>query len=137
MIGFIIVGHGKFATGLYSACKLFDKTYSNVKAVDFLDGDTLYELDNKIKVALNDLEVYEDIIVFCDLFAGSPFKMALMNSIYDYNRFTVLSGVNLPIVLEGIMIGQNSICDPIKLIKTLKNEFPSTLVHTVDEKKVK
>ncbi len=31
MIGFIIIGHGEFATGIYSACKLVDKTYSNVK----------------------------------------------------------------------------------------------------------
>ena len=69
MIGFIIIGHGEFATGIYSACKLVDKTYSNVKAIDFLDKDSNYdELENKIKLALSELTCYKDIIVFCDIF---------------------------------------------------------------------
>lgn len=132
MIGFIIIGHGKFATGIYSACKLVDKTYSNVKVIDFLSEDSIYDLDGKIKLALEELVCYEDIIVFCDLFLGSPFKVSLMNFVYDYDRFTVLSGVNLPIVLEGIMIGQYNKCNAVKLVKTLKNEFPSTLVHMLN-----
>ncbi|MCR1952644.1 MULTISPECIES: PTS fructose transporter subunit IIA [unclassified Clostridium] len=132
MVGFIILGHGEFATGMYSACKLVDKTYSNVKAIDFLDSDSIYELDNKIKLVLEELRCYEDIIVFCDLFSGSPFKLSLINSIYDCNRFTILSGVNLPIVLEGIMIGQYNKCNAVKLVKTLKNEFPNTLVHMLN-----
>ncbi|WP_291652392.1 hypothetical protein [Clostridium sp.] len=132
MIGFIIIGHGKFATGIYSACKLIDKTYSNVKAIDFVDKDSNCELENKIKLALEELICCEDIIVFCDMFLESLFRLSLINSIYDYDRFTILSGVNLPIVLEGIMIGQSNKCNAVKLVKTLKNEFPNTFVHMLN-----
>lgn len=132
MIGFIIIGHGEFATGIYSACKLVDKTYSNVKAIDFLDKDSNYELEHKIKLALSELTCYKDIIVFCDIFLESNFRLSLINSIYDYDRFTILSGVNLPIVLEGIMIGQYNKCNAVKLVETLKNEFPNTFIHMLN-----
>ncbi len=125
MIGFIIIGHGKFASGIYSACKSYRRNYCNIRVIDFL-GNDVFKLDNSIKEAFNGLSKYESIVIFCDLYEGSPFKTIINNSNYN-NNYIVLSGVNLPIVLEAITIGQYKKCDACNLVKILKKQFPETL----------
>ena len=125
LIGFIIIGHGKFASGIYSACRSYKNNYCNVRVIDF-PGNDILKLDNSIKEAFNELDRYDSIVVFCDLYEGSPFKSIITNLNYN-NKYIVLSGVNLPIVLEGITIGQYKKCDACNLVKILKKQFPETL----------
>ena len=66
MVGFIITGHGNFASGLYSACKMLIGERENIEVVDYIDSEKVYDLDKKISSAISNLYgKCEKIIIFC------------------------------------------------------------------------
>lgn len=50
MVGFIITGHGNFASGLYSACKMLIGERENIEVVDYIDSEKVYDLDKRLAV---------------------------------------------------------------------------------------
>ncbi|MDY3361351.1 PTS sugar transporter subunit IIA [Clostridium celatum] len=133
MVGFIITGHGNFASGLYSACKMLIGERENIEVVDYIDSEKVYDLDKKISSAISNLYgKCEKIIIFCDMLNGSPFKRCMVRCIREPNKFYVLTGVNVPILIESISIAENGgNCDSI--IEYIKNLFPNTLVEGISK----
>lgn len=74
MIGILVTGHGRFATGITSALELVLGKQEWFEAVDFPDGDTKTELERNMDEALKRLEGTEHILAFCDILSGSPFN---------------------------------------------------------------
>lgn len=63
---------------------------------------------------------------------GSPFKRCMVRCIREPNKFYVLTGVNVPILIESISIAENGgNCDSI--IEYIKNLFPNTLVEGISK----
>lgn len=56
MIGILVTGHGRFATGITSALELVLGKQEWFEAVDFPDGDTKTELERNMDEALKRLE---------------------------------------------------------------------------------
>ena len=52
MIGILVTGHGRFATGITSALELVLGKQECFEAVDFPDGDTKTELERNMDEAL-------------------------------------------------------------------------------------
>lgn len=102
MIGLIITGHGKFASGLTSSVDLIGGEQSNYEAVDFLAEFTTDDLDRELRKAMDNLKDCEGIIVMADLPGGSPFKTAVIAG-QDYKNVHVLAGTNLPMICEIAM----------------------------------
>ncbi|MDY2788513.1 MAG: PTS sugar transporter subunit IIA [Atopobium sp.] len=99
MIGFIITGHGDFATGLYSAFTMIAGPQDGVVAVTFQE-DEAASFGNKLADAIKDLRTATDgVAVFCDLIGGTPFNQAMMAA-QSMDNVEVVAGVNLPMLLE-------------------------------------
>ena len=134
MVGFIIAGHGNFASGLYSACKILIGERNNVEVIDYVDDEKVYDLDKKISGAISNLySKCEKIIIFCDMLNGSPYNRCMVRCIREVNKFYVLTGVNLPILIESILSAEegNSNCDSI--VEYIKSLFPNTLVEGISK----
>ena len=104
MIDIIVTGHGNFASGLMSSVDLIAGKQENVIGIDFTQNDNTKILQEKIESAINDLG--NDIIILCDLAGGSPFKTAvtLGNSLFKDRNIHVISGTNLGMLLEVILM---------------------------------
>lgn len=102
MVGIIITGHGKFASGLTAALDLIAGPQKNYCAVDF-KGDTTETLAKDLDDAYASLSACNGIIVFSDLPGGSPFKTAVEVSMGKYENVHVLAGTNLPMLCEITM----------------------------------
>lgn len=100
MIGFIITGHGKFASGLLSSIYLIIGKPKKVEAVDFLESDTMEDLKLKLEKAGQNMEANE-MIFFTDLMGGSPFKAAVTIA-QTHGSARVIAGSNLPMIVENI-----------------------------------
>ncbi|VJK29398.1 PTS system sugar-specific transporter subunit EII [Streptococcus pneumoniae] len=96
----VLVGHGHFATGIYSSLQLIAGNQENVEAIDFVEGMSADELKQKILLAISN---EEEVLILSDLLGGSPFKVS--STIMGENpakTVNVLSGLNLAMLMEAV-----------------------------------
>lgn len=101
MIGFIVSGHGRFATGITEGLQLIMGKQEKYIAVDFPEGDTKTEIENNLRKAIAQLDDCEHIIIFCDLLSGTPFNTAIMEAM-NSDKLDVIYGTNLGMIVESI-----------------------------------
>lgn len=119
MIGLIIVGHGVFPTGILSSVKLIAGEQKELIGVDFESGQSSDVLKGNIENAINNLNS-DEILILADLAGGSPFNVsALISENRKDKKIGVISGVNLPMLLEVSLLRTD--CTVEALIKTAKD----------------
>lgn len=100
MTGMIVATHGQFAEGLMSAVELIAGEQPGVEAINFVDGMGTDDLRLAMLDKLEAMEA-EDILILADLAGGSPYNVAsLLSTELTNKNIRVLSGVNLPMVME-------------------------------------
>lgn len=106
MIGIMITGHGEFAQGMYHATKMIAGEQGNYQEILFRDGMNLEDYQADLKNALDRfLEEYDGALIFTDLKGGTPFNISVLLS-NDYDNVEVVSGANLPMLVEASMQSQ-------------------------------
>lgn len=100
MIGLIISGHGKFASGLHTSLKLIVGEPSNIEYVDFEEADSIEDLKKKYYTSLKNLRDCDNVLALSDLPGGSPFKTLVEVKTEIDKPMEVISGTNLPMLLE-------------------------------------
>ncbi|MFC4618768.1 PTS sugar transporter subunit IIA [Camelliibacillus cellulosilyticus] len=96
----IVTGHGHYATGLQSAVELFAGKNDDVFYVDFVQEDSDETLKGKLERMI---ETHQDseILIFCDLIGGTPYKVAAELAFHD-DRLEVVAGCNVGALLDAI-----------------------------------
>lgn len=103
MVGFIISGHGHFASGIASSVELILQSLDNIEIVDFPKEDTATELKKKIHEAIEKFKNMDEIVVFTDLLSGSPFNVSVMEAL-ENTKIQIVYGTNLGMLIECIML---------------------------------
>lgn len=96
----IISGHGNFATGMQSSIELIAGKNEGVYFVDFTVDDTDLTLKEKMNSVLNENR-NSQVLFFCDILGGTPFKIAAEIANYNDNMEVVV-GCNLMSTIESI-----------------------------------
>lgn len=96
----VLVGHGHFATGIYSSLQLIAGNQENVEAIDFVEGMSADELKQKILLAISN---EEKVLILSDLLGGTPFKVSSTIMVENPTKtMNVLSGLNLAMLMEAV-----------------------------------
>ena len=95
MVGILVTGHGKYATGVETAIELIAGPQQDFVAVNF--DREIVDLEKELTEGYDRLQNCDGIIVFSDLPGGSPFKTAVMVA-QQYENIEVLAGTNLPML---------------------------------------
>lgn len=101
MIGFILVGHGGFASGMASAATAILGAQEKFLAVDFAMNETGESLHGRIQAAMAELQC-EKTLLFTDVLGGTPFNCAALLAQANDN-VEVVTGTNLPMLLEALL----------------------------------
>jgi len=119
VIGALIVTHGKLANELLSAAQKIEAKVGVMEAVPLEWTDSVDEAREKIRLALEKIGEADGVIIFTDMFGGTPSNIAL--SFLEKGRVEIITGVNLPMVVK---------------FATMQNEARdvSTLAHVIVEK---
>lgn len=109
MVGFLITGHGNFASGIISAVELVAGRTNRLVGVDFLESCSTDDLKGKLLDALEELQKdYEEILILSDLTGGSPYNQSVMIKMENPQlNIEVISGSNFPMVIAGIFEGED------------------------------
>ena len=106
MIGGLIVTHGRLANELLSAAQKIEAKVGIMEAVPLEWTDSVDEAREKIRLALERIGEADGVIIFTDMFGGTPSNISL--SFLEKGRVEIITGVNLPMVVKFAMVKQES-----------------------------
>lgn len=137
MVSIIISGHGQFSLGLLDAFEMIFGKDADVRAIPFFKGEGLPQMQEKFQQAIEQIEPAKEVLILVDVFAGTPYNAASQIA-YQNERVDILTGVNLPILLEAAAAKEQ--LNLIQLIEKLKQvavdshkNFRSVLATSVRE----
>lgn len=103
MIGIIVTGHGKFASGILDAIAVINGVPENVIAVDYLLENTVDVLEDKLNDAMDTLaSCKEGIIIFSDITDGAPYKCSARIAKDRKEDIKAICGVNVGMLAETV-----------------------------------
>lgn len=104
MINILIVTHGNFGKELLKSSEMIIGKIDNVECISFNLGDNYSDLCKKVEdyIVKNG---NEDLIVFTDMYGGSPFNA--VTKLMKNNEFFHITGINLPLFID-IAINKNT-----------------------------
>jgi PTS system mannose-specific IIA component len=98
LIGALIVTHGRLANELLNAAQKIEAKAGVMEAVPLEWTDSVDEAREKIRKALDRIGDAEGVIIFTDMFGGTPSNISL--SFLEKGRVEIVTGVNLPMVVK-------------------------------------
>lgn len=106
----IITGHGRFADGMLDPLRMLSGIPDNFRGVEFPAGMAEEELEERIGALVDREREAEggegigcEIFLLTDVAGGTPFNMSVKLSMMRPG-ITVMTGVNLPLVLQIAMM---------------------------------
>ena len=132
MRGVLCISHGFYAKEFKESLQMITGPVDHLYSCCFEQNDGPKEFTVKLHALLPELEKYDDLIVFADLFGGSPCNTAFETLIQD-ERVSFIAGMNFPMVLtallcdsmnveELILEGQNAIIDVRNYVRQLNSD---------------
>jgi mannose PTS system EIIA component len=119
VIGALIVTHGNLAYELLNAARQIEADVAGIVAVPLEWSDTVDEAYEKIAGGLEQLGRDRGVIIFTDMFGGTPSNISLQ--FLEQGRIEIVTGVNLPMIVKFAMVKEEA-------------KDVATLAHVISEK---
>lgn len=98
MIGVLLVTHGNLGQELLNTCEMIAGKQENAAAIGLFYDDDINELSKKVSEKIGQLDQGDGVIVFTDLYGGSPNSHTAVN--LKTQSFQQITGANMPMLLE-------------------------------------
>ena len=100
MIGIVIVTHCKLGDALIEAAEfIIGSRPEALESVSIDLNENAEKLRNKISQGIKNVNGREGVLILTDMFGGTPSNLSY--SFLEEGRIEVLSGVNLPILIQA------------------------------------
>ncbi|MGL5767567.1 MAG: PTS sugar transporter subunit IIB [Sarcina sp.] len=100
MVGVIIASHGSFAEGILESASMIFGEQENIKTAILMPSEGPDDIRKKVEQAIASFKDVDEVLFLVDLWGGTPFNQ--INSLFEENqeKWAILTGMNLPMVLE-------------------------------------
>lgn len=128
----ILVSHGEFANGLYTAVKMMTGQREDVLALGLIDGSDADEYMDSFKDLVKDIQPEDTVILIADIRGGSPCINA-RNILQEMGitNLLVLAGMNLPMAVTAVLM-KDRIDDLNELKEKVLEEGRASILECVD-----
>jgi PTS system mannose-specific IIA component len=100
MIGIVIVTHCQLGEALIEAAEfIIGERPVSLESVSIDLSENAEKLRNKISQGIKKVEGQEGVLILTDMFGGTPSNLSY--SFLEEGRIEVLSGVNLPVLIQA------------------------------------
>lgn len=105
MVGVIIVAHLKLSEEFLEAARIISNSnLDHFKAVSINLHDDPDQAREKILAAVKRIDTGDGILILVDMFGGTPSNLSL--SLLDKGKTEIITGANLPMILEAASSSQ-------------------------------
>jgi mannose PTS system EIIAB component len=135
MIGIILASHGEFATGILQSGNMIFGEQENLQAVTLHPNDSPDDLKQRMQTAIATFTNCEQILFLVDLWGGTPFNQANNLAQAHPDKWIVISGLNLPMLIEayGARLSMDNVQDiAASLIQSAQEGIKSTATKKTD-----
>ncbi len=101
MINLVIVSHGELAEGLLDALRILLGDQEGVITISLQENDPPGDIINQVEAAVQDLSNSEGVLLLVDTIGSETFQAAIRFA--DYPNMEIITGFNLPMLLEVIL----------------------------------
>lgn len=101
-IAVLMVTHGHAAESLHKTAEMIVGAQENLACLAFLPGENGEGLASKMRERIATLDTSQGLLLFVDLWGGTPFNAAATLS-GEYACSDVVAGVNVPMLVETLM----------------------------------
>jgi Phosphotransferase system, mannose/fructose-specific component IIA len=106
MLGIILISHGDMADGMLNSAGMFfgETGLDQVTTVSLYPADSPEDFDDKLAVAIKEVDSGEGVVILADLLGGTPCNRS---AYVCAENVQVITGMNLPILMEllGLRMG--------------------------------
>jgi len=98
------------AEGMYNAAKMVFGNLPDVSYLCLTEEKDIETFRGELGILLEGLDREEPVTVLCDISGGSPYNtiLELLGKMGDLDRASVVSGMNLPLLLLVLAAGDSS-----------------------------
>lgn len=128
----IVMSHGNMAQETLNSAKMIVGEIENAYVVGMKDNDGLSGTNEKLELILAKLTPASQILVLADLKGGTPCNVAMMK-MADYPNLSIVSGLNLGMLVEAIFASYETAADLATYIETIGKEAISKIEPTAIE----
>ncbi len=125
MIGAIIITHGDLGQELVTVAKSIVGQQQKIETITLTPGESPGELKSKIEEVLLKLDQDAGIIIFTDMFGGTPTNTSLPFTLD--RKIELLTGVNLPMILEFFSLRE--VLPLPELVQKIKQTGQKTIIN--------
>lgn len=138
MYKIVVASHGKFSEGCLDTIRFFIKDTENISTL-VLDNDGIEKFKKSVKELFNEIKDF-NVLIFVDLFHGTPFNVCSENIGLINGEAEIVSGVNIPMLFEAALNSNSmSVSEAVQNIKntqyinTLSEELANLTTNEDDE----
>lgn len=103
MIGIQVITHGQMAEGMIDSADMIIGDTEKVAFNSLKRAQDIEEFREEVKQTTNELMSEDGVLILVDMFGASPYNTALLNSRDIEGPYKVVTGVNLPMLIEATM----------------------------------
>ena len=119
MYKIVVASHGKFSEGCLDTIRFFIKDTENISTL-VLDNDGIEKFEKSVKALFNEIKD-SNVLIFVDLFHGTPFNVCSENIGIINGETEIVSGVSVPMLLEAALKSESmSVSESVQNIKNAK-----------------
>jgi len=112
MIGIVIVTHSQLGEALIGAAEfIIGSRPDSIESVSIDLSENAEKLRSKIERGIKKVMGQEGVIILTDMFGGTPSNLSY--SFLEEGRIEVLSGVNLPILIQAVNMRKKKALDQL------------------------
>lgn len=114
----LIVTHGPLAEGLKESSRMFFGSMSDtLETIGLFPEESPEVLKEKIVEIVKKIDDGSGVLIFVDIFAGSPFNMTALaiDELKTEHKIECYTGVNLPLLMEALTSCTSMELDELKL----------------------
>lgn len=105
MVNILIVTHGPLAEAFKESARMFfGDAVDKLETIGLFPSESPEELQQKIEDKVAEIDSGDGVIIFVDIFAGSPFNMTALavDSLKEKHKIESFTGVNMPVLMETL-----------------------------------
>jgi PTS system mannose-specific IIA component len=106
VIGILVVTHGQLSEALLATSSMFVANTARTRAVSFMPGQGIEDLENEVISALRELEPNDGVLAMVDLPGGSPARV-VGSLLARREGVELVTGVNLPMLIEVLIMRES------------------------------
>jgi N-acetylgalactosamine PTS system EIIA component len=131
----LVVSHGTLAEGVIEAAKVILGEIVEVQSCCLKLGEGINEFERKVNEIVKQFKLGDNIVVLADLKGGSPYR-ATITALSENDLLSesiILTGVNLPMLINVVMKDEILYSDVDEVIKESKSGIDKFKLETTNE----